>query len=70
MKLAVGRGVRARGVLHPEVLDRLPAAEEKAILANVRSREPDVKGMVGKLTQGAVDAGFVYITDVGPPTAS
>jgi molybdate transport system substrate-binding protein len=30
----------------------------------VRSNEPDVKGIVGKLTQGAADAGFVYVTDV------
>ena len=30
----------------------------------MRSLEPDVAGIVGKLTQGAVDAGFVYITDV------
>ena len=30
----------------------------------MRSNEPDVKGIVGKLTQGAVDAGFVYVTDV------
>ena len=34
------------------------------MLANVRSNEPDVKGIVGKLTQGAVDAGFVYASDV------
>jgi molybdate transport system substrate-binding protein len=34
------------------------------VLANVRSEEPDVKGIVGKLTQGAVEAGFVYVTDV------
>ncbi len=47
-----------------EVLDRLPAAEREAILANVGSEEPDVAGIVGKLTQGAVDAGFVYVTDV------
>jgi molybdate transport system substrate-binding protein len=47
-----------------EVLDRLPAAESDAILANVRSEEPDVASIVGKLTQGAVDAGFVYVTDV------
>jgi molybdate transport system substrate-binding protein len=46
------------------VLGRLPAAEQKAILANVRSREPDVLGIVGKLDQGAADAGFVYTTDV------
>ena len=30
----------------------------------MRYNEPDVKGIVGKLTQGAADAGFVYITDV------
>lgn len=47
-----------------EVLSRLPAGEREAILANVRSSEPDVKGIVGKLVQGAVDAGFVYATDV------
>jgi molybdate transport system substrate-binding protein len=45
-------------------LAKLPPAREKAILANVRSNEPDVKGIVGKLTQGAADAGFVYVTDV------
>jgi molybdate transport system substrate-binding protein len=47
-----------------ETLAQLPPAQEKAILAKVRSNEPDVKGIVGKLTQGAADAGFVYVTDV------
>jgi molybdate transport system substrate-binding protein len=47
-----------------KVLDQLPAAQSKAILANVRSNEPDVGGVIGKVSQGAVDAGFVYITDV------
>ena len=47
-----------------ETLAKLPPAQEKAILANVRSEEPDVKGIIGKLTQGAADAGFVYVTDV------
>jgi molybdate transport system substrate-binding protein len=46
------------------VLAKLPGRQGEAILANVRSNEPDVNGVVGKLTQGAVDAGFVYITDV------
>jgi molybdate transport system substrate-binding protein len=46
------------------VLGRLPAAQERAILTNVRSEEPDVGGIVGKIAQGAVDAGFVYATDV------
>jgi molybdate transport system substrate-binding protein len=47
-----------------EVLGRLPQPEAKKVLANIRSSEPDVAGVVGKLTQGAVDAGFVYVTDV------
>jgi molybdate transport system substrate-binding protein len=47
-----------------EILAKLPASERSAILANVRSQEPDVSSIVGKLTQGAADAGFVYITDV------
>jgi len=46
------------------VLARLAPAERKAVLANVRSEEPDVAGIVGKLSQGAIDAGFVYATDV------
>jgi molybdate transport system substrate-binding protein len=52
------------GAYTRETLAKLPPDQEKAILANVRSNEPDVKGIVGKLTQGAADAGFVYITDV------
>ena len=47
-----------------ETLAKLPPGQEEAILGNVRSNEPDVKGIVGKLTQGAADAGFVYVTDV------
>jgi molybdate transport system substrate-binding protein len=47
-----------------EVLSGLGDDQSTAILDNVRSEEPDVAGIVGKLSQGAVDAGFVYITDV------
>jgi molybdate transport system substrate-binding protein len=64
VKLAVGAESVPVGSYTRDALGRLPAADEKAILANVRSNEPDVKGVVGKLTQGAADAGFVYITDV------
>ena len=46
------------------VLAKLPPKESKAILANVRTEEPDVGGITGKLTQGAVDAGFLYASDV------
>jgi molybdate transport system substrate-binding protein len=47
-----------------EVLGRLPESERKAILGNVRSEEPEVSSVVGKVTEGAADAAFVYITDV------
>jgi molybdate transport system substrate-binding protein len=46
------------------VLDALPKSKSAAILKNVKSEEPDVAGIVGKLTQGAADAGFVYASDV------
>ena len=47
-----------------EVLDALGPEASKAILANVASSEPDVAGIVAKLNQGAVDAGFVYQSDI------
>ena len=64
VKLAIGSESVPIGSYTREVLARLPKRESEAILANVRSNEPDVKGIVGKLTQGAADAGFVYVTDV------
>lgn len=47
-----------------EVLDKLPSDQAQATLNRVRSEEPDVKSIVGKLTAGAADAGFVYASDV------
>ena len=64
MKLAIGAKDVPVGTYTRTVLDKLPPNESKAILANVRSEEPDVGGITGKLTQGAVDAGFLYATDV------
>jgi molybdate transport system substrate-binding protein len=64
LRLAIGDREVPIGRYTREVLGRLGAAEARAILANVRSEEPDVKGIVGKLSQRAVDAGFVYATDV------
>jgi len=63
-KIAMGSPSVPIGSYTRTVLARLPAGQAKAILANVRSNEPDVGGVIGKVTQGAVDAGFVYITDV------
>jgi molybdate transport system substrate-binding protein len=62
-KVAVGAPSVPVGSYTREVLAKLPAGERKAILGNVKSNEPDVAGVVGKVSQGAADAGFVYITD-------
>jgi molybdate transport system substrate-binding protein len=64
MKLVIGSESVPIGAYTREVLNRLPHGEGRLILENVRSNEPDVKGIIGKLTQGAADAGFVYVTDV------
>ena len=62
--LAIGSETVPVGSYARAVLAKLPESESSKILKNVRSEEPDVAGIVGKLTQGAVDAGFVYISDV------
>ena len=62
--IAAGSASVPVGSYTREVLGKLDPAQRRATLANIRSNEPDVAGVVGKLTQGAVDAGFVYVTDV------
>jgi molybdate transport system substrate-binding protein len=64
VKIVIGSEAVPIGQYTRETLAKLPPQQEKAILAKVRSNEPDVKGIVGKLAQGAADAGFVYVTDV------
>jgi molybdate transport system substrate-binding protein len=64
IKLAIGSATVPIGSYTRQVLSGLPGLERNRILANVKTAEPDVAGIVGKLTQGAVDAGFVYATDV------
>jgi molybdate transport system substrate-binding protein len=64
VKVAIGSQSVPIGSYTRETLAKLPSEQEKAILANVRSNEPRVKGIVGKLSQQAADAGFVYVTDV------
>jgi molybdate transport system substrate-binding protein len=63
-QLVVGSEAVPIGSYTRELLAKLPPRQEEAILANVVSNELDVKGIVGKLTQGAGDAGFAYRTDV------
>ncbi|HEX4720725.1 MAG TPA: molybdate ABC transporter substrate-binding protein [Thermoleophilaceae bacterium] len=64
VKIAAGAPSVPVGSYTEKVLSGLPASERKAIEGNIVSREPDVGGVVGKVTEGAADAGFVYITDV------
>jgi molybdate transport system substrate-binding protein len=64
VKLAIGSPSVPIGAYTRKVLGRLDASTRRRILANVRSNEPDVGGISAKLTQGAVDAGFLYVTDV------
>jgi molybdate transport system substrate-binding protein len=62
--LVVGDPSAPIGAYTRTVLARLPPGQRKAVIANVKSEEPDVSGVVGKLTQGAADAGFSYVSDV------
>jgi molybdate transport system substrate-binding protein len=64
VSLAIGSPSVPIGIYTRQVLSRLGKSKSSAILDNVGSNEPDVAGIVGKLTQGAVDAGVVYVTDV------
>jgi molybdate transport system substrate-binding protein len=64
VSIAIGSSSVPIGSYTRSVLAKLGAAQSGKILANVRSEEADVSGIVGKLTQGDVDAGFTYVTDV------
>jgi molybdate transport system substrate-binding protein len=61
-RLAIGSRTVPAGIYARRVLARGPD-RGRPVLANVRSEEPDVAGVLGKVQQGAVDAGFVYATD-------
>ncbi len=64
VKIAIGSKEVPVGTYTRTVLDELPASRSEAIMDNVATEEPDVAGITGKLTLGAVDAGFLYISDV------
>ena len=79
--VAIGDPEVPVGAYTREVLDALGPGPSEAILANVATEEPDVGGIVAKINQGAVDAGFIYRSDVAasggeieaveiPPSAS
>ena len=64
VRLVVGSPSVPVGIYTRRALARLGRERTRRILAGVRSEEPDAKGVVAKVAQGAADAGFVYRTDV------
>jgi molybdate transport system substrate-binding protein len=52
------------GIYTRQVLGGLRAGLRRKIMANVRSQETEVAGIVGKLEAGAADAAFLYNSDV------
>lgn len=64
VSIAMGSASVPIGEYTRQLLSGLGKTETAAILHNVGSDEPDVAGIVGKISQGAVDAGFTYVTDV------
>ena len=64
VKISIGAEGVPIGDYTRKVLAGLPPAQAKAILANVRSNDPDVASIAGRVAQGGADAGFVYVTDV------
>lgn len=62
--LVIGASGVPAGDYAREVIDRLLAPVRDRINANIRSQESDVRGVVGKVSQGAADAGFAYASDV------
>jgi molybdate transport system substrate-binding protein len=61
VKLVIGGEGVPIGDYTRTVLENLGATE---VLDQVVSEEDDVKGVVGKVSLGEADAGFVYVTDV------
>ena len=63
VKLVIGAEGVPIGDYTRTVLENMGASD---VLDQVVSEEDDVKGVVGKVSLGETDAGFVYVTDVKP----
>ena len=63
VKLVIGAEGVPIGDYTRTVLESMGATD---VLDQVVSEEDDVKGVVGKVSLGEADAGFVYVTDVKP----
>lgn len=62
--LAIGEQGVPVGVYTRQLMAKLPDARRERLMRKVRDVEPDVSGIVGKLAEGAVEGGFLYVTDV------
>jgi molybdate transport system substrate-binding protein len=63
IQLVIGDSSVPVGAYTRTVLSRLRGSVRQAILANVRSEEPQVSSITAKVSSGGADAGFVYATD-------
>jgi molybdate transport system substrate-binding protein len=61
VKIVIGAAGVPVGSYTLTVLKNLGIANQ--VLANVVSKEPDVRGVLSKVALGEADAGFVYVTD-------
>lgn len=64
IRVVVAANAVPAGAYTLKLLAKLPAAEARAIEANVRSREADVRTVLTRVALGEADAGVVYATDV------
>lgn len=64
VKIVIGDPAVPIGAYTRQLLDALGITS--AVMPNVVSQEPDVKGIVAKVALGEADAGFVYRTDARP----
>ena len=64
VRIAIGRRSVPVGGYARQALDQVPEPLSARIRANVETEEPDAAAVIARVRGGAVDAGFVYRTDV------
>ncbi|WP_026910759.1 substrate-binding domain-containing protein [Patulibacter minatonensis] len=62
--IAIGAASTALGASTNAMLERLEPVEREAVLARVRTTEPDGPALVARLRNGTLDAAFVHASDV------
>jgi molybdate transport system substrate-binding protein len=64
VRIAVGAPAVPIGAYTAQVIARMGEYGAEQVQRNIRSKEQDVASIAAKVAEGAVDAGFVYVTDV------